>query len=176
MEPEVILVDEADAVLGSCGKLHAHEQGFLHRAFSVFLFNGAGHWLLHQRAADKYHSPGSWTNACCSHPAPGSTTEAAAHERLGYEMGMVCPLRHAFAFTYRAEVGKGLVEHEYDHVFIGTTDLEPRPDPREVQAWRWVDTASLREELDRTPEHFTPWFRIAWQRVLEHIANGNGSL
>lgn len=166
----MVLVDFADKPLGRMGKMQAHREGVLHRAFSVFLFNAAGQWLLHQRAADKYHSPGAWTNACCSHPAPGEPTEDAAYQRLRYEMGMDCPLEHAFAFVYRADVGKGLVEHEFDHVFVGRSDAVPVPNASEVQAWRWVDTASLERELTQWPERFTPWFRIAWPRVRAHIS------
>jgi isopentenyl-diphosphate delta-isomerase len=52
-------------------KMEAHEKGVLHRAFSIFIFNRYGDMLLQQRAVDKYHSGGLWTNACCSHPIPG---------------------------------------------------------------------------------------------------------
>jgi isopentenyl-diphosphate delta-isomerase type 1 len=43
------------------------EEGLLHRAFSVFLFNERGELLLQQRAAAKITFPGAWTNTCCSH-------------------------------------------------------------------------------------------------------------
>lgn len=68
---QVILVDEQDQAIGACEKMAAHEQGLLHRAFSVFIFNSRGRLLLQQRAKGKYHSGGLWTNTCCSHPRPG---------------------------------------------------------------------------------------------------------
>ena len=84
---EVILVDESDEAVGAMEKMEAHRLGVLHRAFSVFIFNSKGQMLLQQRADTKYHSAGLWTNACCSHPAPGEEILTAAHRRLHEEMG-----------------------------------------------------------------------------------------
>jgi len=42
-------------------------EGLLHRAFSVFLFNERNELLLQQRAASKITFPRMWTNTCCSH-------------------------------------------------------------------------------------------------------------
>ncbi len=100
MEAQVILVNEKDEVTGVMEKMEAHRKGLLHRAFSVFILNDVGHMLLHQRALDKYHSGGLWTNACCSHPFPGETVAQAAHRRLFEEMGFDCPLSELFQFTY----------------------------------------------------------------------------
>src|SRR5262250_1180907 len=99
---EVILVDEADVPVGVMEKMEAHRQAVLHRAFSVFIFNSRGEMLLQRRARDKYHSPGLWTNACCSHPRPGEDTDAAARRRLAEEMGFTCPLTLLFSTHYRA--------------------------------------------------------------------------
>lgn len=120
MKAQVILVNELDQETGLMEKMEAHEKGLLHRAFSVFIMNDQGDMLLQQRALDKYHSGGLWTNACCSHPLPGEAVEAAAHRRLSEEMGFDCPLRELFQFTYRTEFDNGLIEHEYDHVWTGT--------------------------------------------------------
>ena len=119
MQEQVILVDQQDREIGVAEKLEAHRKGKLHRAFSVFLFNAKDEMLLQQRAAEKYHSGGLWTNTCCSHPRPGEPTEAAARRRLREEMGISCNLNKAFDFIYRAEFDNGLIEHELDHVFIG---------------------------------------------------------
>jgi isopentenyl-diphosphate Delta-isomerase len=69
---EVVLVDTHDRQTGTAGKMAAHRQGALHRAFSVIIWNRAGEVLLQRRALGKYHSGGLWTNACCGHPRPGS--------------------------------------------------------------------------------------------------------
>ena len=164
MEERVVLVDESDAEVGTLEKQRAHTEGRLHRALSVFVLNSRGEMLLQRRAAAKYHSGGLWTNACCSHPRPGEPVDAAARRRLREEMGIDCPLQPAFAFTYRAEVGGGLVEHEYDHVFLARYDGDPAPTPDEVDGWRWAPVQQLADEVAATPERFTPWFRLVFSR------------
>lgn len=165
-EERVILVDEGDAPIGTAGKLEAHERGVLHRAFSVFLFNSAGEVLLQRRAAGKYHGGGLWSNSCCGHPRPGEATDAAARRRLREEMAIDTPLERVYAFTYRAEMGDGLTEHEIDHVFTGRTEGDPHPDPDEVAAWRWSSVAQIHAELERDPTSFTPWFPQALGGLL----------
>ena len=164
MEERVVLVDERDAELGTAEKQQAHRDGSLHRALSVFVRDGAGRLLLQRRAAGKYHSGGQWTNTCCSHPRPGEDAAEAARRRLEEEMGIGCELRPAFTFVYREDVGGGLTEHEYDHVFAGCFDGEPRPDPEEVDGWRWATLDEVRAELEANPEAFTPWFRLVMRR------------
>ena len=176
-EEEVILVDERDRVLGSSGKLRAHLTGALHRAFSVFVFDERGRLLLQKRAAGKYHSAGLWSNTACGHPRPGEATEAAARRRLREEMGLDCDLRAAFEFVYRAELDGALVEHEYDHVFVGTHDAEPAPDPSEVEAWRWVSMRELREGLRSEPQSYSYWLKVAvegehWRKLEAAVSAG----
>jgi isopentenyl-diphosphate Delta-isomerase len=162
---QVILVDSDDVQIGVDEKRAAHVSGALHRAFSVFVMDDAGRFLLQRRAADKYHSGGLWSNTCCSHPRPGESTPTAARRRLLEEMGMVCPLELAFSFIYRADVGGGLIEHEYDHVFLGRFNDEPLPDPDEVSDWRWVEPAALERALRQHPLRFTQWFHIAFDQL-----------
>ncbi len=169
-EERVVLVDTDDVELGTLEKLRAHMEGALHRAFSVFVFNARGEMMLQRRAAAKYHSGGLWSNTCCSHPRPGEAVAAAAHRRLREEMGFDCALDEAFRFVYRADVGGGLTEHEYDHVFVGRFDGEPALNPAEVEAWRWVSTDQVCREVETTPEAFTFWFRVALAEVLAHDA------
>ena len=161
MTDRVVLVDADDNAIGTADKLEAHRAGRLHRAFSVFVFNDRGEMLLQQRAGDKYHSGGLWSNACCSHPGPGEDVASAARWRLQEEMGFTCPVEHVSAMVYRADVGGGLVEYEYDHLFVGRWTGRPSPDPTEVEDWRWVPIDELKEEVARHPRRFTYWFRVA---------------
>ncbi|CAL1519248.1 isopentenyl-diphosphate Delta-isomerase [Chitinophaga sp. MM2321] len=167
--PEVILVNESDVAIGTMEKMEAHRKGLLHRAFSVFIMNDAGDILLQQRALDKYHSPGLWTNACCSHQVPGETTEAAAHRRLQEELGFDCPLHEIFSFTYRTAFDNGLTEHEYDHVLMGTYNGTINPDRSEVNDYRYLSANRILELMEQEPARFTSWFRLALPKVLQHL-------
>jgi isopentenyl-diphosphate Delta-isomerase len=163
----VILVDCDDVPVGVRAKQDAHVEGLLHRAFSIFVFDTRGRMLLQRRATGKYHSGGLWSNTCCSHPRPGESTMAAAQRRLFEEMGFNCPLITACSFVYRADVGGGLIEHEYDHVFVGHFDGDPAPDPAEVEDWRWLGVEQLTREVRGRPDRFTYWFHIAWRELQE---------
>lgn len=167
MEAErVVLVDENDVERGSAEKLRAHADGALHRAFSVLVVNRRGELLLQRRAAEKYHSGGLWSNACCGHPRPGEDTARAARRRLREEMGFECDLTRLFGFRYRAALGNGLWENEYDHVFIGLHDADPRPDPGEVEGWRWEGPEALRREVAAAPERYTHWLPLVLERLF----------
>jgi len=163
----VILVDEHDNAIGTMEKQQAHVEGLLHRAFSVFIFNSEKKLLLQKRASSKYHCGGVWTNTCCSHPRENENTLEAANRRLHEEMGIQCPLNPLFSFLYKAEFDNGLTEHEIDHVFFGSTDETPKLNTLEAEDYRYIGIEELQLEIKETPQHFTPWFLIAINRVLE---------
>jgi isopentenyl-diphosphate delta-isomerase len=165
IEPDVILVNEKDEAIGTMPKLAAHQKGALHRAFSVFIFDGVGRMLLQQRAATKYHGAHLWTNACCSHPYPGELTAAAAQRRLQEELGFAIPLQTIFSFTYKAEVENGLIEHEFDHVFTGEYDKEIHFNEAEVAAVRYEEMDVIKADLQKAPQLFTTWFRLAFPTI-----------
>jgi isopentenyl-diphosphate Delta-isomerase len=164
-DPQVVLVDDNDVEIGTAGKAEVHRTGALHRAFSVFLRDRDGRLLLQRRALGKYHSPGLWTNTCCSHPSPGEPLEVAARRRLREEMGVETALELACAFVYRAELANGLVEHEFDHVFVGECATDPHPDPAEVVEWKWVPPAELESDIDAHPELYTAWLPLALREL-----------
>lgn len=168
--PHVILVDEQDQPTGTMEKMEAHRQGLLHRAFSVFILNEHQEMLLQQRAIHKYHSGGLWTNACCSHPMPGEQVEAAAHRRLGEELGIDCYLTPLFSFSYRTEFDNGLTEHEFDHVLLGHYSGPVKPNPEEVAGYRYVSFAEIDQLLENTPHVFTTWFHLAYPMLKQHLA------
>lgn len=168
---KVILVDRQDVTIGEMEKMQAHRAGLLHRAFSIFIFNSAGQMLIHQRAATKYHGAGLWTNACCSHPQIGEGLAAAAAERLDYEMGIQCDLNWIFSFVYRGTVENGLIEHEFDHVFVGIFDGVPKFNSEEVAHYQWIDVEALKQWIATSPEAFTIWFREALPMLLKEMSN-----
>jgi len=164
---EVILVNELDEPLGSMEKIEAHRRGLLHRAFSVFIFNNKGEMLLQQRALNKYHSGGLWTNTCCSHPSPGEKTVEAANRRLKEEMGFSAELENIFSFTYRSSFDNGLTEHEFDHVFTAVYEGVIDPDPDEVRDFCYKSLGDIQTSLTSHPDKYTTWFHIAFPKVRQ---------
>ena len=162
MEPTLILVDEQNNITGYEKKLKTHQDGLLHRAFSIFVVNKEGQVMLQKRAIEKYHSGGLWANTCCSHPLKGEKTEDTIHERLVEEMGFDCGLQPLFQFIYRAELDNDLIEYELDQVYIGYYELDPIPNPAEVCDWKWVDIEFLKEDLERSPDSYVYWLKAAF--------------
>ena len=166
---KVVLVDRNDTPLGEMEKMEAHRKALLHRAFSIFVFNDKNELMLQQRAESKYHSPGLWTNTCCSHPRPGESLQDAGHRRLVEEMGFDCRLEKIFDFIYEAELDKGLTEHELDHVLFGRYNQNPVINPDEVATFKWMTMDDIARDMEISPEKYTVWFRIAFDRVFEHL-------
>lgn len=169
MKEEVVLINPQDEVLGSMEKMEAHQNGLLHRAFSVFLFNDKGEMLLQKRAASKYHSPNQWTNAVCSHPRMDETYENGAKRRLQEELGIEVDIEQKFHFLYKAEVGDDLWEHELDHVFTGFYNGEFELNPEEVSEIRYILMEDLEQEMKTNPEYFTEWFKIILKEYKDHL-------
>ena len=161
----VILVNELDEQIGILEKMKAHELGLLHRAFSVFIFNDRGEMLLQQRAVNKYHSGGLWTNSCCSHPRPNEQSIDAAVRRLQEELGFTTPLQKIFDFQYNAPFDNGLTEHEFDHVFAGNYSGRIAPNCDEVQDFIYLPIDEIEISINKNPDRYTAWFCIAFPKV-----------
>jgi len=164
---KVILVDIEDREIGLMEKMQAHKEAKLHRAFSVFLLNDKNEVLLQKRAIDKYHCGGMWTNTCCSHPRAGETLQEAVDRRLYEEMGIVCDTKWIYSFIYKADVGAGLFEHEFDHVFFGRFSDQAKPDKSEVSDWEYVAIEDLKQDVAVNPSKYTPWFKIILAEVID---------
>ena len=168
-EEEVILVDSQDQILGTMPKIEAHEKGVLHRAFSIFILNSKKKILLQKRAENKYHSPGLWTNTCCSHQRINETSISAGNRRLKEEMGIDAELEEIFIFKYKAPFTNGLTEHELDHVLIGFTEKNPIINTDEVSDWKWADIDFTHQDLGKNPNNYTIWFKIVFDEFINYI-------
>ncbi len=164
---QVVLVNALDEEQAFMEKMEAHEKGLLHRAFSIFIFNEKGELLLQQRALDKYHSGGLWTNTCCSHPRPNELVVDAAARRLEEEMGFQTPLTKIFDFTYQASFSNGLIEHEFDHVFIGYYNAAIVPNPIEVNDYAYQSMEMVQASMNQKDGRFTVWFEIVFPKMME---------
>ncbi len=168
-EEQVILVNEKDEPMGLMPKMEAHEKGLLHRAFSVFVFNDKNELLLQQRALSKYHSPGLWTNTCCSHQREGESNIGAGKRRLKEEMGFTTDLKDSMSFIYKAPFDNGLTEHEFDHILVGNFNEVPKMNPLEVSAWKWMKLEEVQKDMKHHPEDYTEWFKIIFDKYYQSI-------
>ena len=165
----VILVNQNDEQIGVMPKMEAHKKAVLHRAFSVFVMNDRGETLMQRRAAQKYHSPGLWTNTCCSHQREGETNKVAGKRRLNEEMGFQTELIELFSFIYKAPFDNGLTEHEYDHVMVGTFNGEPHINAEEVSDYRWMRPEAVKWDMEENPENYTAWSKIIFDKFYDHL-------
>lgn len=168
-EEQVILVNEKDEQIGLMAKMEAHEKALLHRAFSVFVFNDQNQLMIQQRALGKYHSPGLWTNTCCSHQRERESNIEAGKRRLQEEMGFTTELKDTISFIYKAPFDNGLTEHEFDHILVGHYNGEPVLNPEEAHAYKWIGLEELKEDMKNNPEDYTEWFKIIFDKYYKHI-------
>jgi len=165
MKQKVVLVDKNNRRIGVEEKIKAHREGRLHRAFSIFVFNSNKELLIQQRAKTKYHSARLWSNTVCSHPRPNETYLQAVHRRLKEEMGFDCKLKKLFCFIYKADFKNGLIENEYDCVFVGRFDGKPKPNPKEIMDYKWISLRDLKKDIIKNPNKYSVWLKIVLKKL-----------
>jgi len=163
----LILVNENDEALGSADKASCHDnEGVLHRAFSVLIFNRQGELLLQQRSPEKRLWGGYWSNSCCSHPRWGESMEVACERRLWEELGLRAELTFLYKFQYHAQFDQTGAERELCWVYVGVSDEKPSTNSNEISQWRYISPENLEAELEQQPEAYTPWFKLEWRELL----------
>ena len=172
LRDKVVLVDINDNELKEENKTIAHSKPMLHRAFSIYLYNDKKQILIQKRALNKYHSPGLWANACCSHPRIGENIKESAIERLKDEVGIYGDINEIFSFIYLSKYNENLFEYEYDHVFIGKYDGEIILNKEEASETKWISIEDLESDLVNNPNKYATWFIISAPRVIEYIKKG----
>ena len=171
MTPELVqLVNPDGATIGQAEKLAVHRgEGALHRAVSVFLVDGTSRALLQRRAPSKYHFAGLWANACCTHPGPDESTEQAATRALQNELGIAPSIFEVGTLIYEArDPRSGLIEREYDHVFVGVWNHALKVSSTETEAIEWLPAKYVRLRFEEQPETIAPWFPLVVDRVCRH--------
>lgn len=165
MRKQLIVVNKKDQVLGyETKKACHHGRGFLHRAFSILIFNKNGELLLQKRSREKELWSLFWSNSCCSHPIKGEEIKAAAEKRLKEELGFTVPLKFLFKFSYEVKYQEIGIEKEVCSVFKGDYDGSVIPKKKEVTEIRWITLEGLGKEMEKKSEVFTPWFKIMINR------------
>ena len=163
---QLILVDQDDRQIGTMTKADCHDgDGTLHRAFSIFLFDDDGRLLLQQRSGDKRLWPGFWSNSCCSHPREGESMQEATGRRLQDELNIHADLEFVYKFSYQARYAGVGSEFELCSVYLGRNSEKVTFNESEIAAVRFVSASELQRELARSPDQFTPWFKLEWERL-----------
>jgi len=159
----VVLLDEAGHASGTAGKAAVHhDRTPLHLAFSCYLFNEAGQFLLTRRAESKRTFPGVWTNTCCGHPMPGEPMAASVLRRLRTELGIASARLELVLprFRYQARMANGVTENELCPVYAayaGSSPPSPEPDPAEVAETRWVAWEGFCAAARTGQQPVSPW-------------------
>ena len=156
----VVLLDETGFARGTAAKAAVHHaQTPLHLAFSSYLFNDRGQFLLTRRAESKRTWPGVWTNTCCGHPLPGEPVADSVRRRLRQELGidaaelvLVLP-----RFRYQARMDNGVLENEVCPVYAAYSGAPPAPHPDEVAETRWVDWDEFCAAVRAGQQSISPW-------------------
>lgn len=158
---QVVLVDDKNNPIGTAEKDTVHTKDTpLHRAFSLFLFNSKKQLLLTKRAKTKKTFPGVWTNTVCGHLAPEETTVDAAKRRLRDELGVEgVEIKEGAPYQYRFADSNGIVENEICPILVGFFDGDPKPNPVEIDEWKWMDWGEFLEEIKTNPSPYSPWCR-----------------
>ena len=193
MEENCIVVDDNDQIIGQESKVNCHlNEGKLHRAFSVLLFDLSNKLLIQQRADEKITFPSIWANSCCSHPLyqngeqngiEGAKSAAIRKltQELGIKMGKIRleDLNFITKMHYKSRADEKWIEHEVDYIFVVKMDVQINPNSNEIQRIKYVD----KKELDNLFEmsnngdvKIGPWFRLIRNHFLDKIWENMESL
>lgn len=161
MKEIIVLVDKTGKPIGEAEKLPTHNADTpLHLAFSCYVFNNKGEFLVTQRAHVKKVWPTVWTNSVCGHPAPHERMVDAIKRRLNYELGMqakdfteVIP-----DYVYKTPPYKGVVEHEYCPIYFARAISDPQPNAQEVDAYKWVPWQSFVSQAEADTADVWSWW------------------
>lgn len=159
----VVFVDKNDQPTGETGEKLAshHADTKLHAAFSCYVFDDTGQFLVTKRASVKKVWPNVWTNTCCGHPMPGETREDAIKRRLEYELGMSVKDITLIVpdYTYKTPPYNGIIEHEYCPIYTAIAVSDPHPNPQEVSDYKWVSWQWFLDETAKDSDDYS-WFAI----------------
>lgn len=171
-EELIVFVDRAGQPIGTGPKLASHHADTpLHLAFSCYVFNDKGEFLVTQRAHSKKVWPDVWTNSVCGHPAPGEDMVDAIKRRLDYELGMTAKDFENLVpdYIYKTTPYNGIIEHEFCPIYIARATSKPQPNSEEVEAYKWLPWQEYvaAAEAD-TQDVYSWWCKDQLARIKTH--------
>lgn len=163
MKELIVLVDKDGQAIGTAEKLPAHTADTkLHLAFSCFLFDEKGRYLLTRRALTKKVWPGWWTVSFCGHLSPGETAIDALKRRAKFELGLAKLKNISLIlpdYRYTTPPYNGIIENEICPVYAAIVDSPIRPNPDEVKEYRWVEWPKVMKMVEDEPEKYSWWMK-----------------
>jgi len=167
MESELIVVNSKDEIIGTETKESCHvNDGILHRAITIFIFNHKNEILLTKRSKNKKLWPDYWDTSCSTHVRQGETYEQAGERRLGEELGFTCKLKFIFKFQYQATFQNIGSENEICALLIGKYSGNIDPNSDEISAHKWIGVEQLKNEI--SDRNNSPWLKIAFNEYLKY--------
>lgn len=170
---QIVFVEENGQPTGVVGpKLESHTANTkVHLAFSCYIFRKSDNkFLVTQRALSKKVWPGVWTNSVCGHPMPGEAIEDAVRRRAAYEIGLnnlrdiSCVLP---SYRYTTPPYNGIIENEFCPVFVAYVDEEPKPNPDEVEAYKWLTWPEYVRMLSDEPDNMSYWTKDQYKQLKD---------
>ena len=186
MNENCIIVDKNDKIVGFDSKINCHiNEGKLHRAFSVLLFNSNNELLIQQRATKKITFPSIWANSCCSHPLyledernEIKGARIAVKRKMEQELGINKKninnqkLHFITKMHYKARADRKWIEHEIDYIFVIKDNLKINPNANEIEQTRYINKEDLDyffKNAERNGDKIGPWFKLIKDNFLEKI-------
>lgn len=161
----LVVVDQKGIPKGTATREVCHSgEGKPHMAFMALVIDKNGSIILTKRSKNKSLWGGYWDASVVSHVLPGETPEIAARRRGKEELGIEVDFQDLGAFYYFAKFGQNC-ENEYCHVLVGESNGEVEFNPVEIEEIKKITLAELKEEIKDNSEIFTPWLKLALEKV-----------
>lgn len=155
------IVDSDDSVIGTATRAEIHREGLMHRAVHIFVFDPAGEIYVQRRAASKDRHPLKLDSSAAGHVDPGESYEQTAVRELQEELGISATVEKILRAAACEQT-----DNEHVMLFKVETDLEPSPNPEEVQWGGFMSPEKLSRLMKENPEDFVPAFILLWNEFL----------
>lgn len=157
------IVDSRDQVVGQALRAEIHDQGLMHRACHMLLFNSAGQLFLQKRSMAKDNDPGLWDSSAAGHVDAGESYIGCAVRELEEELGLVVtPDDLSQQFKLPPIPATGM---EFSVVYTLVSDDELSLDPEEIDDGIWLDTPEIDLWVADQPDNLSYAFKLIWSRL-----------
>ncbi len=154
------VVDEADCPVRTATRREVHEQGLIHRAVHILVFNKRGDCLLQKRSLLKDHMPGVWDSSAAGHLNVGEDYLSAAVRELREELGIRSPAELRLIGQLPPSPDTGM---EHVHLFATRYDGKVHFPAAEISAVLPFPSELIDSWLARRPQDFATSFAVCWR-------------